>query len=63
VTIADDVVFCVEIENLSFSSVAAEMVAARPWISELAPKLVSRIDVTWSGLESSLHSGEPSATW
>ncbi len=61
VTIADDVVLCLEIENQSFTSVAAEMVAARPWISELAPKLVSRIDVAWRGLNNSLHPEEPSA--
>ena len=61
VTIADDIVLCLEIENQSFTSVAAEMVAARPWISELAPKLVSRIDVAWRGLNNSLHPEEPSA--
>jgi hypothetical protein len=60
VTIADDVVLCLEIENQSFSSVAAGLVAARPWISELAPKLVSRIDVAWSGLNNSVHTEEHS---
>jgi hypothetical protein len=50
VTIPDDVVLCAELENLSFSSVAAHMVSAHPWIAELAPKLVSRQDVAWADL-------------
>ena len=50
VAIPDDIVLCVEFEDLSFSSVAASMGSAHSWIAELAPKLVSRKDVAWADL-------------
>ena len=50
VSIPDDVVFCLEIENLSFSSVLARLVSRQPWLTELAPKLVTREDIAWPEL-------------
>jgi Tubulin like len=50
VAIPDDIVLCVEPQDMSFSSVAAGMVFTHPWIAELAPKLVSRKDVAWADL-------------
>jgi hypothetical protein len=50
VSIPDDVVFCLEIEDLSFSSVQAGLVSEQPWLTDLAPKLVSRKDVAWPDL-------------
>ncbi len=57
VSIPDDVVFCLEIENLSFSSVQAKLVAGQPWLTDLAPKLVSREDVDWPELAHTTEMG------
>jgi hypothetical protein len=51
IAIADDVVLCVEQENLSLAATAERIVADQPWLADLAPKLVTRHDVVWSGLE------------
>lgn len=48
--IPDEVVLCVEFDDLSFATVAAAMISEHPWIEELAPKLVSRKDVEWVNL-------------
>jgi hypothetical protein len=50
VTIPDDVVLCLEAENISFASVSAELVEGQPWLAQLATRLVSRIDMDWAGL-------------
>ena len=50
VAIPDDIVLCVESDDLSFATVAADMVSEHPWIESLAPKLVSRKDVDWVNL-------------
>ncbi len=57
VSIPDDVVLCLEIENLSFSSVLAGLASGQPWLTELAPKLVSRQDVAWPDLTRKLVTG------
>ena len=58
VSIRDDVVFCLEIENLSFSSVLAKLVSGQPWLTDLAPKLVSRADVDWPELAQTAEMGK-----
>ncbi len=58
VSIPDDVVFCLEIENLSFSSVLAKLVSGQPWLTDLAPKLVSREDVDWPELAQTAEMGK-----
>ncbi len=50
ISIPDDVVLCLEMENLCFSSVLAKLASEQPWLTELAPKLVSREDVAWPDL-------------
>jgi hypothetical protein len=50
IAIADDVVLCVEQENLSLAATADGLVARQPWLAELASKLVTRRDVLWTGL-------------
>jgi eukaryotic-like serine/threonine-protein kinase len=58
VSIPDDVVFCLEIENLSFYSVLAKLVSGQPWLTDLAPKLVSREDVDWPELTCTAEMGK-----
>jgi len=58
VSIPDDVVFCLEIENLSFYSVLARLVSGQPWLTDLAPKLVTREDVAWPDLARSAEMGK-----
>jgi hypothetical protein len=53
VTIPDDVVLCLEVEDLSFASVASELIGGQPWLAEVAPKLVSRMDIDWAELSGS----------
>ena len=50
VAIPDDLVLCLESEDLDLATVAAAMVSEHPWIEDLAPKLVSRKDVAWASL-------------
>jgi hypothetical protein len=50
VTIPDDIVLCLEVEDLSFASVSAELIGGQPWLAVVAPKLVSRIDIDWAEL-------------
>jgi len=50
VTIPDDIVLCLEGEDLSFASVSAGLVGGQPWLAEVAAKLVSRIDIDWTEL-------------
>ena len=50
--------FCLEIENLSFSSVLAELASGQPWLTDLAPKLVSRQDVAWPELARTAEMGK-----
>ena len=57
VSIPDDVVFCLEIEDLSFSSVLARLVSRQPWMTELAPKLVTREDIAWPELTRTAEMG------
>ena len=56
-SIPDDVVLCLEIEDLSFSSVLAGLASGQPWLTELAPKLVSRQDVAWPELTRTAETG------
>jgi hypothetical protein len=50
VTIPDDVVLCLELDNVSIAAVAADLVSGQSWLADLAPKLVSRKDVSWPWL-------------
>jgi len=58
VSIPDDVVLCLEIENQCFSSVLAKLTKEQPWLTELAPKLVSRQDVAWPDLAQTAETGK-----
>jgi eukaryotic-like serine/threonine-protein kinase len=49
-TIPDDIVLCLEVQDLSFASVLAELIGGQSWLAEVAPKLVSRIDIDWAEL-------------
>jgi hypothetical protein len=51
VAIPDDIVLCLELEELNLASAAAAIVARQPWLAELAPKLVTRHDIPWTGLD------------
>jgi hypothetical protein len=57
VSIPDDVVLYLDIENLCLSSVLARLTAEQPWLTQLAHKLVSRIDVAWPGLREITETG------
>jgi len=50
VTIPDDIVLCLEAEDLSLESAAAELIQGQPWLAEVAPKLFSRMDIDWAEL-------------
>jgi serine/threonine protein kinase len=51
VTVPDDVVICLELENINLQVVADDLVSGQPWLAGLAAKLVTRIDVDWPGLD------------
>ena len=51
VSIPDDIVFCLEIEKMRFSAVLRKLISGQPWLTDLAPKLLSREDVDWPDLK------------
>jgi eukaryotic-like serine/threonine-protein kinase len=51
VTVPEDVVFCLELEDLSLPALAADLVSGQAWLAGLASKLVTRNDVDWPGLD------------
>ena len=57
VSIPDDVVLYLEIENLCLSTVLARLTEGQPWLRQLAHKLVSRVDVAWPGLNETAETG------
>src|SRR5207248_4284742 len=50
VTIPEDVVLCLELEDLSLAAAAADLVAGQPLLADLARKLATRDDVDWTSV-------------